>query len=328
MDTNTDLNVLEQLMERITLAQTAEELDDLKKEANLQLNAMENRIVGQFIDIQRRVQEVTARTKEVTDRNKEVTDRIKGIYFVDAHDLYRLEAPGDAGRLLDNAFTNICRSETPEFYRTLVKETTTTTTTTTTTGTRKKFSSSSIGFNTDYKPGAKDVFGNVAPIRVHVAAPYSRVCCPGWGHMTEAATGKIDDMTSQEDKNLIRCQRTMGPAAVKGGLRYHLHNFLSLPFNHSDYFDIRPQVIIIPLLDLPDIKNWKANDPYSVAVLVSSLKNGGGFSVETVYQKLMASFDWDKFESSTDDGICSPAEIKQAFALLRTFIPALVDSLR
>ena len=56
---------------------------------------------------------------------------------------------------------------------------------------------------------------------------------------------------------------------------------------------------------------------------------GQDLTVASIYQDILSSFDWEKFDDSTDEstGLCKPTEIRDAFNVLGVFFKALAHTL-
>ena len=257
---------------------------------------------------------------------------IKGTIFEDASQLYSLRNhsfPKSAH------FGLICREETPSFYQHI----------TTAAATRlsrhqsrrgsdssgeaklQQICTKTLGSNSEYPKGDKDMFGKSAdPVRAHIFLD-SPTCGPAWGHMAEGATGKIEG-TDNEEKNHIRVLRMMGGHIKQTDcLRKDLRNFVRLHNEHMVYYDHNPQLMIVPLLPLEQIKRWETTVSYEVAILVSKphcSRVEEGHPYHEIYQTILSNF-WDDYDETTN--VCTDGDIEVAFTNLRHFIRALAYSL-
>lgn len=267
------------------------------------------------------------------------TLRARGEYFVDAKSLYvtRWSSLPSKEKDLMKSFDRICRPTTPSYYESIK----TASEQKTSNGLLREPCLETLGTNSQFVKREKDMFdNNTDPVKAHIILD-SKTCVPGWGHMGEGCTGKIDGSFVKEEKNRVRLLRVMGSKSDKENcLRRDVHNFLSLQSNHRVYFDGEPQMLVIPLCSLDFIKNWDGKTPYDVLILAASaakddVASAGAASASNsmtaaeVYQALLCQFDWAAFDDENDEksGVCSEKEIRGAFSVLGHFVEAMAHSL-
>jgi hypothetical protein len=106
--------------------------------------------------------------------------------------------------------------------------------------------------------------------------------------------------TDEVIKNKIRLVRLMGSKNNKDDcLRRSIHNYLLLTADHRKWYDSEPQILIIPLLSLEEIKGWDGKTPYDVLVVAGSkCKEKGGVgdagknhTAAEIYVRILAGID-------------------------------------
>jgi hypothetical protein len=141
--------------------------------------------------------------------------------------------------------------------------------------------------------------------------PKSSACNVFWGMVCEVLSGINMTGFSDEKKNFIRCEMAHHLATFK-------LNLFTFAGQHNSFYDLLEDgqcAMIIPLLTLEEIANWKQGDPYEVLVCCSS---------DEVYKRLgcwrrRGNLHHMKWE---DDG-----DLKKANKVLTAHVKALGDSL-
>ena len=151
-------------------------------------------------------------------------------------------------------------------------------------------------------------------------APDSKTCCPSWGHVAEGVLGPVLGANSAE-VNQKRKLLIMGKRSDRGksSLRFSPFNFLRF-VAHKEYYDTNPQVFMLPILSVDDIKVWD-NIPYDVLLICGKW---GDKSASTAYVELLGHYR-NTFGKSPAE--CRPSEIGLATTSLRKYMQALAASL-
>lgn len=323
--------IIKQLRNEIDAADNAEALEAIKRKIK-QLKGQPDLdvVVGLLNDL---VTQASEKLKEKSEKVKEQSQK-SGKYFEDAINLIitKPDREFDASdqekmkAYAKKAFDEICRMNTPDIYKKIVDAAAKA-------GERETINLHNAGSNSDFEfSGGGDMFyKGVDPARAHIF-PDSKTCGPAWGHMAEGATGKIVDVDNEDEKNRIRVIRMMGTSQDKDScLRKNVRNFVALHNEHRVYYDNNPQLFIVPLLSLAEIKDWSSSGKktYDVAVLVSSPfddKRKDCLSCEEIYTTMLNSKFWDHYDEKKHH--CTVNELKGALAVLRRFIKALAGSLK
>ena len=142
--------------------------------------------------------------------------------------------------------------------------------------------------------------------------PSNRACNVFWGMVCEALSGIDMDGFSDEKKLFVRSEM----ARMLARFKLDLFAFANA---HNSFYDLLEDglcVMIIPLLTLEQIANWKQGDAYEVLIFCSS---------EEAHKKLGT---WRKSDNLNhmkweDDG-----DLEMATNILKAHVMALADSLK
>jgi hypothetical protein len=163
----------------------------------------------------------------------------------------------------------------------------------------------------------KDIFGMCSPQRAHLISHVPN-CSPAYGYVAEAALGvRLDDPNDR--LKLIRgLQQRDGTARLAGsGIGNSLHSILPL-YSPAGFFDSEPFLLIIPILSLVDVQEWKEDTGYNALVVCGKQNDYMAQDARGCYKTYLQNCV----------NFCGETDIAQATVLLATFVMALASSLK
>jgi hypothetical protein len=168
-------------------------------------------------------------------------------------------------------------------------------------------------------PQAVDILGNPGLLAqwAHLI-PHNPSCSVAYGPVAQMALGhafKIDENDKKRKHQIMvvgalseKKQRVAG-----SGIKHNKLNKVNLSFQ-KELMDLRPCILIVPILTLDDTKSWKSGDGYSALVCVGSWES---HSAAQLYSKLI----------NSKMPFCENQELQCATELLACFTKALAYSL-
>jgi hypothetical protein len=193
--------------------------------------------------------------------------------------------------------------------------------------------------------------------------PNAPTCAPWWPLVCLWAIGKVDRLKtfyekidSEDDpekrKKLEKCLRdalvqlVLGTKGGSPGMKDNPRNLLFVPDSHADYYDTGYNWVIIPIMTLQEIKNWKGGS-YEVAVFTGEhaeqtdlpedekLKNEKynhfqdgptKYSAVDAEKQLFAGFsDFVNTNDTEHITICSDEDLQKVTDALADFLKAFAD---
>jgi hypothetical protein len=194
----------------------------------------------------------------------------------------------------------------------------------------KKSESSRSASQTDTEP-KKDVFGDPLGEKAHLI-PQLFICAPFYGIFSQAILGvDLEKYYENNRPELIKALQQVVSGRVKEkrvqtGLRYSPLNLLMLPQRHCDFFDDRPVLVVVPILDLEKVKHWTEGEEYWVMFIAGrSKKDPDDYTNEYWYKKRIFAGNLDYEENKRER--CDSNDINKATTLLSQFVKAHADVL-
>lgn len=173
--------------------------------------------------------------------------------------------------------------------------------------------SSSLSNTPTQRVSRFDMLQNATAKKAHLF-PDSPVCHKAYGHLAQAATGKI--VTDPNDRlKLLNGIKKIGSArrSTGCGLKHHKYNKMYLERQH-DFFDSDPpKLILIPVLDLGQVLNWNGTEEYEIMAITV-----GGIPGRECSEKILEAAPLT----------CNEADVRKATELLRHFCKAIACSNR
>ena len=175
--------------------------------------------------------------------------------------------------------------------------------------------------------GKKDIFGANRGEGAHMI-PKSKVCSPTYGIFAQAVLGidlEADDGPFAGNEQLLKealQQLACGSTEDKNfGLKNLQHNLLAMPWGHGIFLDDNPLWMVIPILSVDGMKNWRTGREYWVMVIAGSMPNVDDSDAE-VYKALVTV----GYEKSVREK-CTWEDIQLATELLCNLVKAHADVL-
>lgn len=168
-----------------------------------------------------------------------------------------------------------------------------------------------------------DAFGNLAGTQAAHLLSHAEVCHKAFGFLGQAAVGKyFDDKTcsllpvSSAPKTKRR-KVLMGVRGVQlSSLKGNKYNKFYLKLQGS-YFDTEtPSILVIPILPLPEVKNWARSAEVATEYEVLAVAFGEGSRL--VHQEVL----------KNSPKICTAADIEIARTLLDAFVKGIAGSIK
>jgi len=264
--------------------------------------------------------ELKAKLDEVTLGKLELKAKLDGTYLEDCDGLWlftREHLPKEKDEQL-NLFYKISRTTLRRCYNEIDTQFATFTAQNLPNPTTKSLgTSTSVQVN-----GRVDIFNNKwSNQRAHLI-PDSPTCAPYWGHSAEGALQPLPN-NSELNKNKARTLLVMGYEKSRK-LRKVPQNFIKFA-DHREVYDVDPSVIIIPIMDLYELRDsWEAGTSFDALVIASKITKTGRtepcLAAET-YQKILSHFEYK------DENFCTPEDIDAATLLIRHFLLGHAGSL-
>lgn len=175
--------------------------------------------------------------------------------------------------------------------------------------------------------GKKDIFGANRGEGAHMI-PKSKVCSPTYGIFAQAVLGidlEADDGPYAGNEQLLKealQQLACGSTEDKNfGLKNLQHNLLAMPWGHGIFLDDNPLWMVVPILSVDSMKNWRTGREYWVMVIAGSMPNVDDSDAE-VYKALVTV----GYEKSVREK-CTWEDIQLATELLCNLVKAHADVL-
>jgi hypothetical protein len=163
-------------------------------------------------------------------------------------------------------------------------------------------------------------------------SPQLFICAPFYGIFSQAILGvDLEKYYENNRPELIKALQQVVSGQVKEkrvqtGLRYSPLNLLMLPQRHCDFFDDRPVLLVVPILDLEKVKHWTEGEEYWVMFIAGrSKKDPDDYTNEYWYKKRIFAGNLDYEENKRER--CDSNDINKATTLLSQFVKAHADVL-
>jgi hypothetical protein len=167
-------------------------------------------------------------------------------------------------------------------------------------------------------PDKIDIFGGMDAEKAHLV-PHAPICSATWGIICQAVVG-VDFESEVHDRNrlILTLQQLVcgrvGEGKRSSGMRYSPLNLIYLAAPHKNYFDRNPALMVVPIMDLEEMKAWQEGQAYWV-ICIPGQCDGYHATVRQLNSKIFG----DAAPSSTR---CTVDELDKATHLLGACIKA------